>query len=31
LRVLGYSESGEDWKDRLSDHCPVSVVFATPG
>ena len=31
LRVLDYSESGEDWKDRLSDHCPVSVVFATPG
>jgi endonuclease/exonuclease/phosphatase family metal-dependent hydrolase len=25
LRVLTYRESGEEWKDRLSDHCPVSV------
>jgi endonuclease/exonuclease/phosphatase family metal-dependent hydrolase len=31
LRVLSYRESGEDWKDRLSDHCQVSVVFAAPG
>jgi endonuclease/exonuclease/phosphatase family metal-dependent hydrolase len=31
LRVLSYRESGEDWKDRLSDHCPVSVDFQTPG
>jgi endonuclease/exonuclease/phosphatase family metal-dependent hydrolase len=31
LSVLNYRESGEDWKDRLSDHCPVSVVFAAPG
>jgi endonuclease/exonuclease/phosphatase family metal-dependent hydrolase len=31
LRVLSYSESGDDWKDRLSDHCPVSVMFRTPG
>lgn len=27
LRVLTYRESGEGWKDRLSDHCPVSVMF----
>ena len=25
LRVLVYRETGDDWKDRLSDHCPVSV------
>ena len=25
LRVLVYRESGDDWKDRLSDHCPISV------
>jgi endonuclease/exonuclease/phosphatase family metal-dependent hydrolase len=31
LRVLSYRESGEDWKDRLSDHCPVSVRFQVPG
>ncbi|MGA3401284.1 MAG: endonuclease/exonuclease/phosphatase family protein [Acetobacteraceae bacterium] len=31
LRVLSYRESGDDWKDRLSDHCPVSVQFQTPG
>ena len=31
LRVLSYRESGEDWKDRLSDHCPVSVLFQVPG
>jgi endonuclease/exonuclease/phosphatase family metal-dependent hydrolase len=30
LRVLSYRESGDDWKDRLSDHCPVSVQFRTP-
>jgi endonuclease/exonuclease/phosphatase family metal-dependent hydrolase len=30
LRVLSYRESGEEWKDRLSDHCPVSVQFQTP-
>jgi hypothetical protein len=29
LRVLTYRESA-DWKDRLSDHCPVSVRFAPP-
>lgn len=31
LRVLSYRESGDDWKDRLSDHCPVSVQFQVPG
>ena len=31
LRVLSYREKGEEWKDRLSDHCPVSVEFQTPG
>jgi endonuclease/exonuclease/phosphatase family metal-dependent hydrolase len=31
LRVLNYRESGDDWKDRLSDHCPVSVQFVVPG
>ncbi|HEY3848004.1 MAG TPA: endonuclease/exonuclease/phosphatase family protein [Acetobacteraceae bacterium] len=31
LRVLSYRESGDDWKDRLSDHCPVSVQFLAPG
>jgi endonuclease/exonuclease/phosphatase family metal-dependent hydrolase len=25
LRVQVFHEFGEDWKDRLSDHCPVSV------
>lgn len=31
LRVLSCRESGDDWKDRLSDHCPVSVQFLVPG
>lgn len=31
LRVLSYRESGDGWKDRLSDHCPVSVQFLAPG
>jgi endonuclease/exonuclease/phosphatase family metal-dependent hydrolase len=31
LRVLSYRETGDDWKDRLSDHCPVSVQFQVPG
>lgn len=31
LRVLRYRETGPEWKDRLSDHCPVSVRFAVPG
>ncbi|HEY2131840.1 MAG TPA: hypothetical protein VGH36_02515 [Acetobacteraceae bacterium] len=30
LRVLAYRETGEAWKERLSDHCPVSVRFALP-
>jgi endonuclease/exonuclease/phosphatase family metal-dependent hydrolase len=25
LRVLTYRETGAEWKQRLSDHCPVSV------
>lgn len=25
LRVLVYAERGAEWRDRLSDHCPVSV------
>ncbi len=31
LRVLTYQETDPAWKDRLSDHCPVSVKFAVPG
>jgi endonuclease/exonuclease/phosphatase family metal-dependent hydrolase len=31
LRVLSYRESSDDWKERLSDHCPVSVQFVVPG
>jgi endonuclease/exonuclease/phosphatase family metal-dependent hydrolase len=30
LRVLVYRETGEEWHDRLSDHCPVSVRFSLP-
>ncbi len=30
LRVLAYRESGADWKQRLSDHCPVSVRLNVP-
>jgi endonuclease/exonuclease/phosphatase family metal-dependent hydrolase len=30
LRVLTYRETDRSWKDRLSDHCPVSVRFAVP-
>jgi len=31
LRVLVYRESGPEWKQRLSDHCPVSVRLRVPG
>jgi hypothetical protein len=31
LRVLRYRETGAEWKERLSDHCPVSVRLAVPG
>lgn len=30
LRVLVYKEKGIVWKERLSDHCPVSVRFRVP-
>ncbi len=30
LSVLVYKETGEAWKERLSDHCPVSVRFHLP-
>jgi endonuclease/exonuclease/phosphatase family metal-dependent hydrolase len=30
LRVLTYREADQAMKDRLSDHCPVSVRFAVP-
>jgi endonuclease/exonuclease/phosphatase family metal-dependent hydrolase len=30
LRVLTYREVGETWKQRLSDHCPVSVRLRLP-
>jgi endonuclease/exonuclease/phosphatase family metal-dependent hydrolase len=31
LRVLTYRETGDVWKERLSDHCPVSVRLHVPG
>jgi endonuclease/exonuclease/phosphatase family metal-dependent hydrolase len=31
LRVLVYRETDPAWKDRLSDHCPVSVRLTPPG
>ena len=31
LRVLIYREQEPIWKERLSDHCPVSVRFLLPG
>lgn len=30
LRVLLYRETGPEWKDRLSDHCPVSIRLSVP-
>ena len=30
LKVLVYAETEPTWKDRLSDHCPVSVQLAVP-
>jgi endonuclease/exonuclease/phosphatase family metal-dependent hydrolase len=30
LRVLTYGETDRSWKDRLSDHCPVSVRLVVP-
>jgi len=30
LRVLTYHETGAEWKERLSDHCPVSVRLRLP-
>ncbi len=30
LRVQIFQEIGEDWKHRLSDHCPVSVKLLVP-
>jgi len=30
LRVLAYRETNPAWKERLSDHCPVSVRLTVP-
>jgi endonuclease/exonuclease/phosphatase family metal-dependent hydrolase len=30
MRVLTYRETDPEWKERLSDHCPVSVRLAVP-
>ena len=30
LRVLAYRETDPAWKERLSDHCPVSVRLTVP-
>ena len=30
LRVLVYRETADEWRARLSDHCPVSVRFLLP-
>jgi endonuclease/exonuclease/phosphatase family metal-dependent hydrolase len=31
LRVQIFHEIGEGWKERLSDHCPVSIRLELPG
>ncbi len=31
LRVLVFRETGAAWRQRLSDHCPVSVRLQVPG
>ncbi len=31
LHVLVYKETGVEWQERLSDHCPVSVRLRVPG
>ena len=31
LSVMVYRETGEEWKERLSDHCAVSVRLRLPG
>ena len=30
LRVMVYAERGGEWRDRLSDHCPVSLRLQLP-
>jgi endonuclease/exonuclease/phosphatase family metal-dependent hydrolase len=30
LRVLTYHETGAEWQQRLSDHCPVSIRLRLP-
>ena len=30
LRVMVFAERGGDWRDRLSDHCPISVRLRLP-
>lgn len=31
LRVMVYKETGKEWQDKLSDHCPLSVTLTVPG